>query len=776
MPSRQGSSKARFPDAIVVALAWLAGAVWVQCLTALPPLWLDGLLALLALLALWRWPRLRWLALVALAVAWTAWRAGFALDARLPRHLEKQDVDVVGVVDSIPHSGAIATHFMLDIEHASLDGKPVPVHGDTRVAWYGHGHHPAPCSRWHLRLRLKRPRSLLNPGGYDSERTALERREVATGYVRSKGDNHAIGEPGWCVDRLRADVSRAIAQSVPSTHDAHLLQSLAVGDTSGLSEHDWDVARANGISHLLAISGFHVGVAALGGAWLVYALWWLIPGLGRCMPRQAAQGVAALATAVGYGALAGFGLPTDRTLLMIAVVALARVSRRHTGSPQTLAMALIAILVWDPLSVLSAGFWLSFAGVAFLMMGLARPRNLLGHVRALGLAQLLMTVALLPLAVWFFGQASLVGALSNLIAVPVVSLLVVPVTLLGTLALPVSPALAGVLWRVAAWIMHLLWGLLEYMAQWPGAHWYPPAITTAAMALALLGALWLFMPRGMPARWLGVLLFVPLLWPRMSVPADGAFRVWALDVGQGLSVLVRTRRHAMIYDAGARYPSGFDLGRVAVIPALHALGVHRIGMLMISHGDNDHAGGAAAVAAAFPQARRLSGEPTRVGLDMRQCHRGQHWQWDGVTFRVLSPDTSRLGTYRDNDQSCVLLITGVGGRMLLTGDVSSHVEPDLAQRVGAGPPLVLLVPHHGSKSSSSEAFINALSPRLAINSAGWLNRYHHPATAVIERYDRAQVPFFNTATSGAMEVAFPVDRPPFLSARWRLHQNRYWRE
>lgn len=279
-----------------------------------------------------------------------------------------------------------------------------------------------------------------------------------------------------------------------------------------------------------------------------------------------------------------------------------------------------------------------------------------------------------------------------------------------------------------------------------------------------------------PARWLGALLFLPLLLSPVPVPPAGAFRMWVIDVGQGLSVLVRTHQHALVYDTGARYPSGFDLGRVAVIPLLHARGVHHLDMLMISHADNDHAGGAPAVAAAFPDARQLSGEPKKVGLRMRQCHAGQHWQWDGVNFRVVSPEQGQLAYYQDNDRSCVLLVSGPHGRALLTGDISSRIEPDVAQAVGAGPPLVLLVPHHGSKTSSSAAFIAALKPRLAVDSAGWLNRYHHPAKVVVQRYAAAGVPFFNTATSGAIEVVFPADGPPRLTARWRVRKNRYWRE
>jgi competence protein ComEC len=410
------------------------------------------------------------------------------------------------------------------------------------------------------------------------------------------------------------------------------------------------------------------------------------------------------------------------------------------------------------------------------MMGLSRPRRVIEHMRALGTAQLVMTVSLLPLTVWFFGQASLLGAVSNLVAVPWVSLLVVPLTLAGTVLLGIWPAAAGTLWRIAGWLMHGLWALLEYMAQWPGAHWYLPQVGLAALVLAMLGAIWMLLPRGVPARWLGALLFLPLLWPRADLPAPGAFRALAIDVGQGLSVLVRTRHHAMVYDFGAKYPSGFDLGRAAVLPALHALGVRRLDLLMISHGDNDHAGGAPAVAAAFPEAPRFGGEPQRGHLSMKPCRRGQSWSWDGVTLRVLSPAGPGGQTRYGNDRSCVLLVSGRGGRLLLTGDISDRIEPRVAIAVGRGPPLVLLVPHHGSKTSSSAAFIAALRPRLAIVSAGWLNRFGHPAPTVVARYAAAGVPLLNTATSGAIRIRFPVHAPPQVGDRWRWRQRPYWRE
>ena len=761
--------------AITVALALLAGVLLVQAWPRLPSVWICLPLIVLALAWAWRCPRSRWLCALPLGVAWALWCGTQAMQARLPRALEGRDVLVVGSLDGLPLARTDASRFTLRVESAQLDGRPLALHGLLTVSWYEGAPPLAPCTRWRLLLRLKRPRALLDPGSTDSERSALERGIVATGYVREDEGNRRLPGPRWCVDGTRAAIARGIAARVHDPHDAALLRAFAVGDTRGLDQQDWAVARANGVSHLIAISGFHVGVAAVFGvwlAWLVYA-WW--PPAALRLPRPQAQAAAALLFAVVYSALAGFGLPTVRTLLMIAVVALARCSRRGSSGAQSLALAMIAILLADPLAVLAPGFWLSFVGVAFLILCLqAQGRGWRAFLHELSAGQLLMTVALLPLTLWFFGQASLVGALSNLVAVPVVSFVIVPCALFGMLLLLLCPPLAApVLW-LAARIVHAQWWLFERMATWPGAHWYLPAVQLHALLLAVVGALWMFMPRGVPLRWLGAVLFLPLLLPPRSTPADGAFRLWVLDVGQGLAVLVRTHDHLLVYDTGARYPSGFDLGEAVVLPSIHALGLSRVDTLMISHGDNDHAGGAQTVAEAFPQARRLAGEPARMRVPMQQCAAGQAWQWDGVRFRVLSPAPG--GGDRDNDSSCVLLVEGRGGRVLLPGDISSKAEPAVAAAVGTGPPPVLVVPHHGSKTSSGAAFIAALRPSLALVSAGWRNRFGHPRAEVLARYAEAGVPLFNTAVEGAVEVEFPADGTPRRQPGWRRQQPRYWRE
>jgi len=761
---------------VATAAAALVGVLAVHALPTLPSRLLDVAFAVAAC-ALLAWPRGRIVAFALLGFAWCALRADFALEARLPRDLEGRDFLVSGVVEGLPMRRDDATRFALRVDRAELDGAELPLRGTLRLSWYD----DAPddldaCSRWQLRLRLKRPRGLVNLGGYDSERQALERGIVAVGYVRDDTQNQRLGARAFCVDALRERLSREIAARVADAHDAALLQAFSIGDTRGLDADDWQVARINGIPHLIAISGFHVGVAGAFGAALAWLMWTLWPRLGLRIAFPQAQAVATLLTATLYGILAGGSLPTVRTLLMIAVFALTRLARRNAGGAHTLALALLAVLAFDPLATLAPGFWLSFVGVAFLMLTIVRGRGAWRFLRELSVGQCVMTVSLLPLGVWFFGEASLVGAFSNLIAVPLVSFVIVPLCLLGTLALLAAPPLAGVPLAIAAWISHWQWRLLEWAATWPAAHGYLSEPAPWALALAMLGALWLFLPRGVPARALGLLLFAPLLWPNLHTPDSGAFSAIVVDVGQGLSVIVRTRDHVLVYDTGARYPSGFDLGEAAVLPTLHALGVSRLDTLIVSHGDNDHAGGAAAVVSAYAPARTLAGERDRIDVPSETCVAGQAWTWDEVEFRVLSPMRAGDAPTRGNDLSCVVLVSGRGGRLLLSGDISSNIEPAVAQAVGDGTPLVLVVPHHGSRTSSSEAFLDALAPTLAVVSAGWRNHFHHPDPRVVARYEAADIPLENTALDGAVTLDFPIDAPPQFAARERERRRRYWRE
>lgn len=798
---REGDAKRNPPGLLACGLALLAGALLVQMLPKLPPRWCDYVLlsvipATAIILLLLAGPRrdgqqrrvtlskfLAVFAIISAAFGWTALRADLAMQARLPHALEGRDLLVIGTIDGLPEAETGSTRFDFSVAKASLGGKAIPLHDGLRLSWYdaAHGTVPdlEPCSRWRLRVRLKRPRSLLNPGGLDFERSALQQRIVATGYVREDPRNAQLSR-ATCVDGLRGRISNAIQVALQNDpRAARLLRALSVGDQSALDESDWQVVRATGVSHLIAISGFHVGLAAIFAALLVRGLWWLFPMLALRVPRQIAEASVALPAAIAYGALAGFGLPTTRTLWMIGAVSLSRVLRRGGGIGEGLALALCAILLVDPLSVLSAGFWLSFAGVAFLAWTLARGSGWRGHLRELGLSPLLMAVALLPLTVWFFGQASLIGPLANLIAVPFISFVIVPLTLLASALLLPAPSFGIPLLHICAQLVDAQWWILQRLAALPAALHYFPHAGAVAFTLACIGAAWLLAPRGLPARALAPLLMLPLLWPRAASLRTGSFEAMVIDVGQGLSVLVRTRDHALLYDTGARYPSGFDLGEAAVVPALHATGVDRLDMLIISHGDNDHAGGAHAVLAAFPGPLALGGEPGRGDIPLRQCESGQRWHWDGVEFRVLSP-LAPVHVH-GNDAGCVLLVTGAAGELLLPADTSANVEPAIAGAIAAssgaqGAPLVLVVPHHGSKTSSSEDYLRALHPRFAIASAGYRNRFHHPAAAVVARYKQLGIPLSTTAETGAVRIAFPAAAQPRIVSEERIRQQRYWRE
>ena len=760
---------------VTLAIAATFGCAAVQSMAWLPPWKVSAAVCVIGLLAAvrWRHPWIRLPAAFAVFAAWTAVHAALAMDARWPASRDGEDVVVTGRIVDLPRRSGSDTSFVFSPEDSANAG--VVPQGKIRLTWYRTAMSPMPCERWRLTLRLRRPRGTVNPGGGDAERTALQRGIVATGYVRNAPSNARLAA-GACVDGWRDGIAIALEERV-GEHEARILKALAVGDTRGLDASDWDIARSTGVSHLIAISGFHVGVAAGGGVLLVRLLYALLPWLALTVPRHVAQAMAGLLVSGTYGLLAGMGLPTVRTLLMVAVVVLAGLGRRRAGGLSLLAFALLMVLVVDPLAVLSAGFWLSFAGVGFLMLCVApRSSGWRGWIGELVRAQAAMSIALLPLSLWLFGSASLVGFVANLIAAPLVSFAVVPMALLGCATLP-WPALADVFLVPAEWLLSWQWRWLSSMADWPGARVSVAESGPWPVVLATVGAAWLFAPRGVPLRGYGALLFLPLAMPPRDLPAHGAFRVWVLDVGQGLAVVVRTRGHTLVYDTGPAYAGGRDAGSGIVLPSITALGIAPVDTLVVSHGDNDHAGGAASIAMRYPDAVRLSGEPWRLPFVAGPCTAASDWSWDGVTFRFIDVPTVKGEKTSGNDRSCVLAVEGVSGRILLTGDVSHRVERRMSAESLASPlPTVTTVAHHGSRHSSDLAWLRIVRPTIAIASAGWRNRFGHPHPLVVDRHANVGSDVYVTARSGAMRIDFPTDGTPHVQREWRRPADRYWRE
>jgi competence protein ComEC len=753
------------PLGLPVAVAVLAGAAGVALLASLPSPVVLIALALAGVTLVARDDAWRLVGALLIGVVLAACAGHWRLAHRLPGSLARQDMVVVGQVRGLPERDAHSVRFDFDVDasdRAGLAGRRL------RIGWFGTAVTPAPGSAWRLRVRVRPPHGVAGPGGFDSEKQALVDGIDGLGYVRGEARRLA---PGGGIDAFRDRLSAASAAAMPPGR-ARVVEALALGDTRWRGTADWDVLRATGLTHLIAISGFHVGMVGGFGALLVLGLYRVVPTLGRRWPRPQAAACAALVFAAAYTALAGFALPTMRTLLMIAAVLLGRALRRGQSGADAFALALLAVLACDPLAVLAPGFWLSFLGVGWLLWCLPGEPGA-GRVRPFLAAQAVALVGLLPLGVGFFGQASLPSPLTNLVAIPVISLGVVPLALAGTLALAIPGPFGSVLLRLAGGLMDLLWDAMCRIAASPVGSVALPEAGLAAVALACVGAFWLLLPRGTPARWLGALLFLPLLWPARALPAAEVAEVTVLDVGQGLSVLVRTRSHALLFDAGPANARGLDYGASVVVPALRALGVRRLDAISASHADNDHAGGLAAVRAAFPAARVLA--PAGSGIpEAAACLRDDAWHWDGVDLRVLHPPP--LMPYARNDSSCVLRIEAGGHAALLPGDIGRHVEHRLVREQPAALRAdLLLVPHHGSDTSSSAAFVARVAPRWAVVASGADNRFALPRADALARYRAQGATILGTAGHGAL--VFRLDaRGARPLRRWRQDRPRWWRE
>lgn len=765
-------------------VGWVLG-IWLcqQQAQLVLPVW--SILTLIALLGAAVWPLRRRIVLlhcllILLAATtgfgWAQWRAELRLQDQLVAELEGQDVVIRGRVADLPRRTATGLRFEF-----VADSRPPGVPENLQLSWYlpREGAVPAvPDLRagetWQLKVRLRRPHGNFNPHGFDYEGWLFERGMRAVGYVRSDAANQRLARraPGVMplVQSLRESIRARFERTLPDAEWRGVLSALAVGDQGAISSDQWAMFQKTGVIHLMSISGLHVTLIAGLFAALVNFAWRRVPALCLRLPAQKAAVLAAAISALGYVALAGFGVPAQRTLYMLAVVALAMWLGRSSALWWSLALALLVVLVIDPWAVRAAGFWLSFGAVAALMLAVRSAGAGQHYVMAWLRTQWAVTLLSLPILLGLFQQFSLVSPLANIIAIPLVSAIITPLALLFAV-LPL-PALA----ELAHWLLAILMVVLNWLAALPMANWQQAAPPGWMVAIGVMAALWALMPRGTPGRWVGLLALLPLLAATPLRPAPGSMDVRVIDVGQGLAVLVQTAQQDLLFDAGAQFGPDTDSGERIVLPLLRALGVRKLDGMVVSHNDIDHAGGADSVAQGLPlkwMAVSLPADHALRGMAPRviDCRAGQSWHVDGVSLRFLHPADPLLP--RDNDQSCVLHVQSAHGSVLIPGDIEAVAERQVLSRAaGELQADVLLAPHHGSRSSSTAAFIAAVAPQHVVFTAGYRNRFGHPHPAVMQRYQTAGVRMWRSDADGG--VLFRFDAHGLSAIAERHERPRYW--
>ncbi len=751
-------------------IAFFLGILAIVELPALPDPFFVQFIPLLFLLLIVR--PLRLLAVFLLGCLWASFRADLFLCDRLPVELEGKNLVVAGIVASLPSRRAGRTQFLFKIEEIREWSGRDKSHQNARLSWFGDVPELVPGDRWQLTVRLKQPRGFMNPGAFDFEGWLFQQRIDATGYVRPQGTHRQLGSGlGYPLARFRLRLVSAIEQVLGDRPSLGTIQALAIGDRSRISEQTWTLLRATGTSHLMAISGLHIGLLA-GMAFAIAKRLWTLAGsavLQIAAPRMAAS--AAITAALIYALLAGFSIPTRRASIMVAVFMLGIILRRNLPPQLSLAWALLIVLIIDPFSTLSVGFWLSFGAVAVIFFGMHGYLSNRGPWWKWGRVQVLVVAGLLPLTLLFFHEQSLIAPVANLIAVPWVGVFALPLILFGTALLLVLPALGAVLLGAAAQGMELLWRLLDGLAAFGLMARTPLIPSKWAVAAGCVGVALLLAPRGFPGRWLGLAWLLPLGFWNPPRPSEGELWFTLLDVGQGLSIVVQTREHVLVYDTGPRFSASFDAGRNILVPFLQYHGVRRIDHLMISHQDHDHSGGFESLRSRVPIGR-IFGNGTIGHIPLAPCWRGQHWHWDGIDFRVLHPPVT--GTTGRNDASCVLRISAPGGSILIPGDIEEAGEQMLLRfsstRLKAD---ILVVPHHGSRTSSTEAFLDVVQPRYALFSVAHRNRFGFPDRQVVARYRERGVKLYESASSGAIRFDLRT-KSALVPRRYRSEARRFW--
>lgn len=719
-----------------------------------------------------------------LGFSWLCAHAHWILSQQLPAMLEGQDIQVQGQIVHLPQKTAFGWRFdfIPSQLHWRQQGRQqdFPSFGTVRLNWYGDKLPTVlPQQTWQFTVRLKRTHSLLNPAATDYSSYLLQQRIRAIGYIRPQGAQLLSDSSHlFSIDNFRYTLRQNLHQALSELPSQGIFIALTLGERYFITEAQWQVLRHTGTAHLVAISGLHISLIAVFVFWLIRTAWASIPALALRVPAPRIAACAAIIAALAYALLAGWSIPTQRAFIMVSIAASGHLFARQLSFSRLLSLALLGVLLWDPFAPLSAGFWLSFAAVAILWYfsrgRLWQAQNRWRRaVQQFSRSQWALMLGLAPLSLSLFGFISLSSFFANALAIPLIAFYI-PLALSSVLCLLLWPPLG--IWCVQNLTLMLdqLWWLLQVLSETPWAIWQQAPPPAWALGFACGGVLILLLPKGMPSRWVGIVWLLPLFFASRPQPKQGDYWLTVLDVGQGLAVVVQTAQHTLVYDTGPSFRSGFNTGEAVVLPFLQAQGVQQIDTLLISHEDTDHSGSASTLLDGLAVREILTSAPKPFGsVPHRACETGQQWQWDGVEFSILHPATTWRGN--DNDRSCVLKISNTHISSLLTGDILARSERYLTHTNRAALTAnIIVVPHHGSTSSSTLEFVQAVSPQWVLFSSGYLNRFGFPKPDIVARYQHLpNAQLFNTAEHGALLLRIS-DTVQLDTARERYQ--RFWHE
>ncbi len=710
-----------------VALSFLLGVVLFQTSRELPSDY-SLLLVPLCILLLIKYPRTSPLLFASLGYSWSFIFSLYVIYPQLSPQLEGEDIQLKGAVIEVKSESHQFSRFVFSIDQASIHQLNVQVPDNIMLSWYQPKQLIQYKQQCDFVVRLKRILGYSNPGGLDHEKNMFMAGIGARGYVRS-GQCEVLSRTDVEQPSLRQQWISRFQVIAPQYENANLMQALTFGERQDIEQAQWQILRETGTSHLLAISGLHLSAISL-------VMFFLVSHLARCsawvcerIPAQSIAAVCAMVAAIFYAYLAGFSLPTQRALIMVVIGLLAILLHKPVINIPLLSSALLLVLIINPLSVLNAGFWMSFLAVLFIFIVLKSTEGKSKLFRII-VVQFYLGFALLPVSLLFFSQASIISPLVNLVAIPLVSFVLLPLLLITQVVFLLGVTLSDSMFLILDQLFSWLWWGLQQSAEFKYASLeFTPKIL--GVVAYVIGLFMLVQAKGLPVRHLAWILLAGLFLIKEPQLKQGQMRLTVLDVGQGLSLVIETENHALIYDAGVRTPSGFNTGDAVVLPYLKTRTISKVDLAMISHNDNDHSGGMhALISHGVVDSLMVSNQPQLYDFEnTRLCRAGDEWQWDGVEFEVLHPP--KKWQSNDNNRSCVLQIKHTAGNILLTGDIEKSAEEWLiSQYDDYLSSDIIIAPHHGSQSSSSYRFVDLVHPQTVVFSAGYRNRYGFPHATI----------------------------------------------